>query len=580
MDRMTEILRWWIAGLLGMIFFLPLTGQVSFDAVSNAKEIFLNRQFEVSFVLRNTDGRNFSPPDFKNFTVLSGPNQSSSSMMVNGVRTSEIGISYILMPKKSGKLTIGSASVEVGRDKLYTKPIQVTVLEEDPKAGKEAAPAFLKAEVNTDVAFPGQQILLDYKIYIQPQYFKQGHQIEFKPDYAGFYAEQLNYYRSFQEVVDGVEYESMTLTRLALFPQRTGKLEIPPLSLLLDIGERSSNPFRLGLAPIERVRLTANPLTIQVKSFPEEAPPSFSGAVGKYAFSTSVSRTELSTDDALTITLLMRGDSDIKQVGIPPLAEVEDQFEIFDPNVLTEVLEDTGNGYLSGEKEIEYLLTPKEPGVFEIPLEFSYWDLDSNAFILSRQEPLQITVSQGSKRSTIANGPARTDNEEILLSPLTQTRLQYQGRYWIQSPLFWSLVSLPFLGLLGLTLFRRWQTREERMDPILVRQRRTRRVVNKHLSTARQHLEQAQYRDLFEEISRALMAYFGHKLGIPPAQWSKDRLRDQLTQSGVSDSITSQVLEILQTSEMALYAGQDKKEAAQKIFDQASEVIRQMEEKK
>ena len=579
MQRNIGKLHWWITGLLGILFFLPATGQVSFEATSNAKEVFLNRQVEVSFVLRNADGSNFVPPDFDGFTLLSGPNQSSMSSMVNGVKSKEVGISFILLPKQKGVLTIGSASVVVNKKKLFTKPIQITVLEEDPRAQGKNAPAFLKAETNIQQAYPGQQIFLDYKIYIRPQYFKQGHQIESKPDYSGFYAEQLNYYRSYQEVVNGVDYVSMTLVRLALFPQRTGKLEIPPLTILLDVGERRSNPFGLGLAPVERLRLSANPLIVEVLPFPEGKPQTFSGAVGKYAFTSEVNRTELTTDDALSIKLFITGNGDIKQVGIPPLVGV-DNFEVFDPNVLSEVLKDSGNGYLTGEKGIEYLLTPKMEGVYDIPMEFSYWDPDSNAYVISRQAPLHINVKKGSNRPSIANGPSANDEEEGLLPILTSTRLQYKGRYWINSPLFWGIGSLPFLALLGLTFFRRWQTREERMDPLLVQERRTRRVVDQHLSTARGHLQAGQFRDLFEEISRALMAYLGHKLSIPPALWSKSRVREQLTQAAVPESITSQILEILQTCEMALYAGQDKQEVAQKVFDQASNVIRQMEEKK
>ena len=563
---------WWIACLLGMAVVIPATGQVSFEAVADAREVFVNRQVEVSFVLHNAGGKNFVPPSFEGFTVLSGPNQSSRSSMINGVRSSELGISYVLMPNRKGVLTIGSASVEVDKKKLSTNPIQIKVLEEDASARKGAPPAFLKAEVNIQDAYPGQQILLDYKIYLQPKYFKQGHQIESKLDYQGFYTEQLNYYRSYQEIVNGVDYASMTLVRLALFPQRTGDLEIPPLTLILDIGERRSNPFGLGLAPVERIRISSDALIIHVRPFPDGKPESFSGAVGKYNFSAAVNRTELSTDDALSVKLVIRGDGDIKQVGIPSLTGV-DSFEVFDPNVLSEALQDSGYGYLTGEKVIEYLLTPKQAGTYDIPLEFSYWDPDSNAYLTARQEPVHISVKKGSKRPTIADGPARSDQDDFLQPLLTGPRLQYRGRYWILSPLFWGVASLPFLGLLGLTFYRRWQTREERMDPALVRQRRTRRIVDKHLSTARQHLQAGQFRDLFEEISRALMAYLGHKLNIPPAQWSKTRVREQLSQAGVPEEIIAQVLEVLQTCEMALYAGQDKQEVAQKVFEQASQVI-------
>jgi hypothetical protein len=554
----------------------PLWGQVSFEAEVNAKEVFLGRPVEVTFTLRNATGKNFTPPDFKGFSVLSGPNYSSRSLIANNVRSTEYGISFVLSPLQKGVLTIGGASVEVDGRTLRSQALKVAVLESPSSAAGEKQPvAFLRAEIDHTTAYPGQQLLLDYKIYIRPGYFKQGHQFEVRPDYSGFYLEELNYYRSYQEIVDGVEYVSTTLARLALFPQRTGELEIPPLTILLDVGERRSNPFGLGLAPVERYRLSSEKLTVQVDPFPEGAPASFTGACGKYSFQVAANRTELSTDDALSLTLRIQGNGDMKQVGTPVLTGV-DSFEVFSPNILEERMEDTKNGYLSGGKIIEYLLTPKRPGVFTLPLSFSYWDPDAGSYVSSDADTLRVRVSQGTGRS-IASGGSEASPSDQLLPLLSATHLQHRERYWIASPFFWLITSLPFLALLGWWARERWQTREERMDPDVVRERRLRKVVDQHLSTARRHLESGDQAALFGEVSQALGAYLRHKLNIPPAQWTKDRASAQLEKAGVAPSMIGRVRAILQTCEMALYAGQDKQEAAQRVFDEASEVIREME---
>ena len=570
---------WWLVCVWALAFAPLLNGQISFEAVSDAREVFLDGEVEVSFVLRNAMGNKFTPPDFKDFTVLSGPNQSSRSSLVNGVRSTELGISFILRPKRKGLLTIGSASVEVDKKKFYTKQQQVSVIDGERRSGEGTKVAFIKAETNISEAWPGQQILLDYKIYIQTQYFKQGHEVETKPDYAGFFAEQLNYYRSFKEIVNGVEYNSMTLARLAIFPQRSGDLVIPPLAILLDVGERRSNPFGMGLAPIERIKLESNKLTVRVKPFPDPAPGNFFGVSGKYSIGVTANRTELSTDDALSIKLTIRGDGDIKQVSIPVLTGV-DSFEMFKPNVLSETLQDSGNGFMTGEKVIEYLLTPRAPGKYNIPLQFSYWDSEAKAYADAAQDTLRLTVVQGTGKPTIADGSTGEEGRNKLLGLILSGPFQKKDGFWIQSPLFWVTVSLPFLTLLGLLLVRRWQTREDRMDPLTVRERRLRKVVDQHLSAARARLQAGQFKDLFEEVSRALTAYLGHKLGIPPSKWSKNRVREQLQEARVDESIISRVMEVLQTSEMALYAAQDKQEAAQRVFDQASQVIREMEIKK
>lgn len=563
---------------LAMILAAPLAAQVRFEATADAKEMLVDGQVEVSFVLSNAQGKKFTPPDFKGFRVLSGPNQSSRTTLVNGVRSSEYGVSFILRPQQKGLLTIGSASVEVDGKTMKTKPIQISVVEGSAKPAEAHPVAFLRAEIDKNEGFPGQQILLDYKIYIQPRFFKQGHQIETMPDYAGFFTEQPNYYRSVQEVVDGVEYVSATLARLALFPQRTGDLEIPPLTILLDIGERRSNPFGIGLAPVERLRLSSNPLTIKVNPFPEEEKPeSFTGACGKYSFQVDVNRTEITTDDALSLTIRIKGDGDIKQVGLPVLAGV-DSFEVYEPKVFIDEMEDTGNGFFTGKKVIEYLLTPRTTGRFEVPLRFSYWDPESKTYVTADQPPLQVTVTQGSRKSSAIRGATKDKDPMDQLYPLkTGTHMQNQRHIWVRSPLFWGITVLPFLGLLGFVLYRRRQTLEERANPGAALERRVKKAVDEHLSTARAHLQSGNHSALFEEVSQALSAYLRHKLDIPPSQWTKDRVISQLESAGVRADIIAQVREVLYTCEMALYGGQASQEAAQKVFDQASRVIREME---
>lgn len=571
-------LRWMFFFLLALAPAL-MQAQVRFEAAANAKEMLLTGEVEVSFTLYNASGKNFTPPDFNGFKVLAGPFQSSSTSLVNGVRSSQFAMAYVLRPLRKGVLSIGSASVVVDRKTIYTKPIQITVMEGSPKAAEERPAAFLKAEIDQTTAYPGQQLLLDYKIYIQPQYFKQGHQVEEKPDYAGFFAEQLNYYRSYQEVVNGVEYVSATLARIALFPQLTGKLEIPPLRISLDIGSRrSGGGIGFGFAPIERLNLESNPLSVDVRPFPEDAPPSFTGACGKYTFRASANRKEMTTDEALSITIFMQGDGDIKQVGSPVLQDIAD-FELFEPKVVSENITDSNNGYFTGEKVVEYLLTPRKAGNFEIPLRFSYWDPNTQSYVAADQPPLQIEVRQGSGRPALRDSGSDQDATGSLQPLLGGAHLQNQNRLWVYSPLFWVLTALPFLGWLGFFLYRRWQTREERLDPALAQERRIRKVVDQRMADARVQLQSGAHAALFEEVSRALGAYLRHKLGIPPARWTKDRVSEELAQAGAPPEIVAQVREVLQTCEIALYSGQDKQEAAQKVFDQASAIILQMEKK-
>jgi hypothetical protein len=212
-------------------------------------------------------------------------------------------------------------------------------------------------------------------------------------------------------------------------------------------------------------------------------------------------------------------------------------------------------------------------------MRFSYWDPNTRQYVSADQEALRVEVRPGSGRPALRDAPSGSENNETILPLLTGTQLQNQHRIWVRSPLFWAIAALPLFGWLGFFLYRRRQTREERLDPALVQERRIRKVVDQHLSAARAQLQSGNHAALFEEVSRALGAYLRHKLGIPPARWTKDRVTGELEQAGTPPEIVAQVREVLQTCEIALYSGQDKQEAAQKVFDQASAIILQMEKK-
>ena len=140
-------------------------GNVSFEVFVDAKQVVLNGYFDIMFTLKNADGGNFSPPSFKQFQVLSGPNRSSSTTIIQGKVTREVKLSYSLRPRKIGKFTIGSASIKVGGKTLKTKPVSIEVVKESADQKNDEGTIIVKAIPNTNTARVGQQVLIDYKLY-------------------------------------------------------------------------------------------------------------------------------------------------------------------------------------------------------------------------------------------------------------------------------------------------------------------------------------------------------------------------------------------------------------------------------
>lgn len=86
--------------------------------------------FNISFVLKNSSGKDIKLPDLEeHFIVIGGPNVSSSSMFINGEMSQELSYSYYLKPKSVGTFVIEPASISV-EGKLYkTDWKKVVVLE-------------------------------------------------------------------------------------------------------------------------------------------------------------------------------------------------------------------------------------------------------------------------------------------------------------------------------------------------------------------------------------------------------------------------------------------------------------------
>ena len=106
----------------------PAMAQVHFTAHASTRDIGKSDYVEVQFVIENAKQiSDLQPPDFTDFAIVQGPNESTGVSVVNGVTSQSRGISYVLKPKKTGVLTIKPATATVDGQKLHTNPLQITV---------------------------------------------------------------------------------------------------------------------------------------------------------------------------------------------------------------------------------------------------------------------------------------------------------------------------------------------------------------------------------------------------------------------------------------------------------------------
>lgn len=545
-----------------------------FEARSDARQIVLGGFFEVVFTLKNGAGDNFQPPGFSDFQVISGPNAIRSTSILNGRVSREMGFAYTLAPKRIGKFTIGSATIRVDGQTLRTQPLRVEIVKAKKGKEKEGEQVFLRAELNTQEAYPGQQILLDYKLYFKDKNIEAS-DIVLESDYQGFFARDIRRYdtRRSQEVINGHQYTVLTIKRVALFPQRIGQLSIDGMSMQLGILEDappSNNfPSLFFNRQLIRVAVTSDPVTISVKPLPDGAPDFFSGAVGEYEMTTSLSRTELSTDDALSVRLAVRGNGDNKRIQPPPVIFPKD-FEVYEPKIVEEVAFDH-DGQLMNETVFEFLLLPRTAGTFSIAPKLGVFDPSTNKYATVEDGTVEVTVTQGKG----IRQPVEPDGFEALKDDPTGVANAGVPWTYIKGLLWIALAALLIAGAVwGRKYFRKLSEQRTTAEMHL---ERAEKIAKSHLSTAHGHLQTGQSGAFYEEVSRALLGYACRKFNIPLAALNRENLQQKLQETSLPPEQIAQFSQIVKTCDMALYAGMDNAAKMEETYNNAQAILVQME---
>lgn len=555
---------------------LPAQSELTFTASTNAKQVLLNGQFEVYFTLKNANGTNFTPPSFKDFIIMAGPNASNSMQIVNGRVSREMSYSFTLQPAKVGNFTIGSASIRANGKKMTTEPLSIEVLRANAAGqarGSEAEEVFLQLEVNKTEAYLGEQIILDLKLYTSLQI--EGYDIPEEPDYQGFFAQEIMRPASntLQEVVNGKQYTTVILRRIALYPQQTGVQTIQPMRIYLAAVEDKDRNRSFFYRNTQTIQYTTNSLSIEVKPLPPNAPAGFNGAVGKLDFQASADRKVATTDEAVSILLLISGKGDVKRIQPPPLV-LSDSFEVYAPKVVEDKMEEY-QGDILAKKTIEYLVLPKYPGFYTIAPSFTYFDTESGRYVTLGAGPFPLSVRQGTDRHE-AKKTTEEDADQVLSDIRfikSSASLKQKGADFVGSPVFWSLTALPLAAFLGIFFFRKMQDKQKGTDMGLLKSRQAGKEARKRLSKARELLSAADSRAFYDEVSKAALGYVCDKLSIPLSQLTRENITEKLQSLKVSASLIEDFEKIIQTCEMALFAGMDNSEDMQSIYERAIAVI-------
>lgn len=567
-------------------------------------------QVRLVFTVNSQDIKDFRAPSIKGFDVLMGPSRSqqSSIQIINGKRTSNssTAFTYILLAGSPGTYTIPAASVEVNGEKVFSNAISIKVLPQDQNSGNSgnngggsasssrsqaagsrisANDLFITATASKTTVHEQEAILLTYKVYtvvnLRQLYGKM-------PDLKGFHTQEveLPQQKTFTlEHYKGRNYNTTVWSQYVLFPQQTGKLEIPSITFDGVVAQQtvSDDPFDAffnggGYVEVKK-KITTPKVVINVQPLPAK-PAGFSGAVGEFKLASSINATDVKTNDAVTIKLTLSGTGNIKLIGTPEVKFPQD-FEIYDPKV-TDDYKLTNSG-LTGTKTFEYLAIPRHAGNFTIPaVEFTYFDLKSNSYKTLKTEAynLKVAKGQGNADQVISDFTNKESvkmlGKDIRFIKLGDSSLRPKGDFFFGTVGYYLCYLIPLLLFVVFAVIYR-QKALENANVAKVKTKKANKVATRRMKLAGKLLAENKKNEFYDEVLKALWGYISDKLSIPVSQLSKDNIEAELTNYGVQEALIAEFIGVLNECEYARYAPGNENEAMDKVYSASVEVISKME---
>ncbi|MDR3252159.1 MAG: BatD family protein [Tannerella sp.] len=576
---------------------------------SAPKAVIVGQQFQLQYTFNSQKGTDLrlDPAILENFNNLAGPSLSkgSSVQIVNGKSSSfeYITYTYVFSAKKEGEFNIPPASIKIGNSEYKSNVLTIKVLPPDKAAQQGGGAAQQQAGT---AAVSGDDIFMRMIVSNRSVYEQEGFLVTFKlytvlnlqglnnpkfPEFEGFLAQDVERKEEAQwelENYNGRNYQAAIVKQTVLYPQRSGQITIGSAKAEAIVRVRNQartrNFFEDFFDQNQSVakELVTPPVTIDVKPLPPGKPASFSGAVGSFTMGSTINKTSLKANEAITIKLTVKGNGNIKLLKTPEIKFPND-FEIYDPKVDNSNIKITTSGS-SGTKTIEYMAIPRYAGDFEIPaVEFSFFDTKSGSYktISSDTYSLQVEKGEGGGDAPVVSNYTNRQSVQSLGKDIryikTGTAHFKVNKDIFFGSLFYVMVYLMIAILFAVFFIIYRKQVKENANIALVRTRKANKTAVRRLRQAERLLKESKSEAFYEEVLRALWGYLSDKLNIPPSSLTKDNVAIELTKYGVSDELSAEFLDIINTCEFARYAPSGVSSGMDNLFYETVSAIGNME---
>ena len=576
--------------------------------VSAPSRVAAGENFRIAYKVNTQDVSNFNSGlrSTDVVEIVAGPYTSSQSsfQMVNGHTTSSSSITYTytLYAVKNGTYNIPAATIKVGGKTVSSAPAKITVagtarsnsngaprMHGDDSAEGQARQAgthisgndlFIKVSANKHRVFEQEPILLTYKVYTLVDLT----QLEGKmPDLTGFHTQEipLPQQKSFHvENVNGKNYRCVTWSQYVMYPQMTGKLEIPSITFKGIVVQQNRNVdpleafFNGGSGYIEVKReIKAPGVTIQVDPLPNR-PAGFSGGVGRFTLTAQLEASTVKAGNPLKLRVVVGGVGNLKLIKQPVVAFPKD-FDTYDAKV-TDKTKLTTNG-LEGNMIYDFLAVPRNQGSYTIPpIELTYYDTAAKAYKTVKSQPLQVTVEAGDGKTGDVVDYSQQKAKDIRPIKTGKASFENISNFFFGTTAYGLCILLPLVAFVVLLIVFRKRAIDN-ADLGKMRGKKANKVATKRLRKAKELMNGNRQGEFYDEVLRALWGYVGDKLNMPVEQLSRENISDKLSQRGVDETTVEKFISALDECEFERYAPGDATGNMNKTFTSAMTAIMEIE---
>lgn len=536
--------------LLISAFSCFITGyaqDVQVNAILSETNIFSGEQVTLELNISGTSmGSVQQPvlPEIDGLRWLSGStSRGTKYALINGKPSVTYTFGYLLIAQSPGNYTIPSIKISVEDETYVTDPINFKVLDPSTIDSGESARApdiYVRLEPNTTSPVVGEQVIADVILY-----FKSGVEVSsYQPTPGwkaeGFWKEELEYPQRAQTtstIINGIRYQKARLIQYALFPTKSGELTLSPFEISVSVRSRrsSSDPFGFGLNQ-ERMNLQSTPVTLNVRSLPEQPNANFIGAVGDFDISRTISNRNAMVGESIEIITQVVGTGNVPLINKPEY-ELPASLEKYNPQERSSIKRN--NRKISGSRTFTDIVIARNEGTYTIPEKrIAYFSPTQNQFVIETLPELSFTVERDPDATSMTQNDLRFDIKPI--TGLAQWTVSEKKPLY-KSTWVWVMILFSILLTGGVFGYKKYNDRML-TDTAFARSRtasdKAHKIIGEAESTS--DIKQGYYL-----IEKALFQFITDKLNLPPAGLSHRDIIQEIEQ--VADHDTAKELKQLLT---------------------------------